>query len=333
MRVEFPCPLHRTPTSAGIRALALLFCAGCAPKPVEGPLRLAGWVEADMVKIVPLMGGRITVLNVEEGALVKEGDVLAQLECPELELQLKQAEAALKGAQSQLALIEKGARQEDRQQARELLRQAEIGLQVAQRDYDRAKPLVAAQTLTQKQLDDLASRVEAAQAQVAAASQQYAKIMAGARPEEKKVVAASVEQAEVMIALTKQRLTYCTVRAPITGRVIHKLFERGEVAAPGAPLGVVSDLSTVKVQAFVPEGDLGQLTLGGEATVYVDSHPDKPLPAKITFIASEAEFTPKNIQTQNERVKMLYRFHVRVDNRDELLKSGMPADIILAKCP
>ncbi|MFH1435363.1 MAG: efflux RND transporter periplasmic adaptor subunit, partial [Pseudomonadota bacterium] len=280
---------------------------------------------------VPIMGGRITELSIEEGDDVKEGDLVARIDCAELELQLKQADAAVKGANANLKLLEKGARKEDIRAMRQTMKQARISLAKIEKDKKTSESLLKSGAVPKNQVDDLESAHGMASAQLGAAQQQYSKLLKGAQPEEIEAALSMVEQAEAMVDVVRQKLTNCELYAPSSGTIMYKLAEQGEVAAPGIPVGVVADLSRVEVKGYVAEKDLGFVKIGGRAQVVIDSMPSKPIKAKITHVASEAEFTPKNIQTREERIKTMYEIKVSVDNTEGMLKSGMPADIVIKK--
>jgi HlyD family secretion protein len=303
----------------------------CLGQKVSNEIRLSGWVEVDTVRIAPLIGGRIVELNLEEGESVRKDQVVARLDCRELELQLGQAQASRKGASAQSQMVKKGARNEDIANVRELVKQAEIALDNAKRDRDRAAALLASKSITQKQFDDAKSRYDSTEAQLAALRQQYAKIRSGSRVEEKETAEAMVEQAESVIALLKEKLSHCVVDAPADGVVINKLVEKGEIIGPGGVMAIVGKMARVKVKGYVAEEELGFIKIGQNVSIFIDSEPTRPIPGKVTFIASQAEFTPKNIQTQQERIKTMYEIRVTVDNSDGKLKAGMPADIVMAK--
>jgi HlyD family secretion protein len=314
-----------------LAAGAALLLPACRDKTPADQIRMSGQVEADTVKIVPLIGGKILELSLEEGSRVEKGQVVATIDCTELQLQIKQAEAAVKGASARLQLIEKGARKEDLRWMKQVLKQAKIAKEKTEKDLGTLGPLLSSGAIPQKQYDDLQTTQELAAAKLAEAQQQYIKMIKGAQPEEIDAALSGVEQAEATVAVLKQKLTYCSVEAPSSGTVMYKLAEPGEVAGPGLSLGIIADLSTVKVKGYVSEKDLGYVKIGRPAHIYIDSRPGRPIKGTVTWIASEAEFTPKNIQTREERVKTVYEVKVSVDNRDGTLKTGMPADIVIRK--
>jgi HlyD family secretion protein len=134
------------------------------------------------------------------------------------------------------------------------------------------------------------------------------------------------KQAEAALRLAETRLGYATLRAPLSGVVLSENVEPGEYVAPGTPVVTVGDLENVWLRAYIQETDLGRVKLGQEARLTTDTYPDKAYRGRVSFIASEAEFTPKNVQTQEERVKLVYRIKIDVPNPDMELKPGMPAD-------
>jgi len=311
--------------------ISIFMLTACGNNGSKGYVRISGTVEIDDVKIAPLIGGRLIEVNLEEGNRIEKDSVAARIDCTELKLQLQNAQAAQNAANANFQLIKKGARKEDILQVHELLKQAEIAKQNAQDKYERASALYKDKLIPKDQFDDITARRDSAVANEAAVKQQYEKVVTGARPEEIEAALAMVDQANATIALLKEKISYCEVKSPISGTVLYKLVEPGEVVAPGTPLGVVSDISKAKVIGYVTENELGFIKRGGEARVFIDSEPKNPIAAKVTYIASEAEFTPKNIQTEKERVKTMYEIKVSVDNASGKLKSGMPADIEIKK--
>lgn len=312
-------------------ALLSFVLTACDKNNLKDHIRISGTVEIDTVKIASLIGGRVLEVNMEEGEMVEKDQIVARLDCKELELQLKNAQASLKAANANFQLIKKGARREDILHVRELLKQAEVARQNAEEKYKRAEALYKENLIPKDQFDDASAHRDVAIANEAAIRQQYEKILAGARAEEIEAALAMVEQAETAIALLKEKMSYCEVKSPISGTILYKLVEPKEVVTAGATLGVVADLTKAKVKGYIAEKDLGFVKIGGRAKVFIDSQPDIPIEAKVTYIASEAEFTPKNIQTEKERVKTMYEIKVSVDNSDGKLKSGMPAEIVIER--
>ena len=185
----------------------------------------------------------------------------------------------------------------------------------------RGKPLSL-----QAQLHRAEGQLAVAMAQVAAATAGLHLAQAPARPEALTAARAQVAQAQIAVDLLRERQRHYSLRAPAAGMVTQRLIEPGELAQPGVPLLVVSDLTTLDLTVYVPEPQLGLVFLGQQAEVSVDSYPDRVFSGTVVWIAQEAEFTPKNVQTKEDRVQTVFRTKVRVANPDGLLKAGMLAD-------
>ena len=159
--------------------------------------------------------------------------------------------------------------------------------------------------------------------------QQLSLAVEGPRQEEIDLAAARVEQAKQVLNLSQTRLSYAQITAPVDGVVLSKNIEAGEYVSPGTPVVTIGDLSQVWLKAYIVETDLGKVKLGQKVTVTTDTYPNKTYKGTIGFIASEAEFTPKSIQTTEERVKLVYRIKINVENTARELKPGMPADAVI----
>lgn len=311
--------------------LLFLFIAACTGKEDLNEIVLTGSVESDTVRISPLVAGRLTEVNAVEGMTVKKGAVIARIDTADYELQLRQADTGVRAAAARLALVKKGVRSEDLASAKELVNQAEIAADKFEREYQRLSRLKEAGSVTDKDLDDMMTQRDRAKSQVEQAKKQYEKAQNGAQKEEIDAAVAAYDQARSAIDILKKRIADCTISAPRDGTVLHRLAEPGEVASPGSTIAIISDLAAVKITAFVPERDLGLVKLGLQATIRVDSFPDKPLTATVSRIADVAEFTPKTIQTKEERVKTVYRIELTADNKEGIFKPGMPVDVVFAK--
>jgi HlyD family secretion protein len=152
----------------------------------------------------------------------------------------------------------------------------------------------------------------------------------GFRTEEIEEGRARLREADKALALADLNLSRCKLFAPIAGRVLSKNREAGETVPAGASIVTLGDLTRPWLNLYIGERDLGRVSLGMKAEVTVDSFPTRPFAGKLSFISEKAEFTPKNIQTQDERVKLVYRVKIELENRDQALKAGMPADAVIA---
>jgi HlyD family secretion protein len=265
-------------------------------------------------------------LDASEGSPVKKGDLLAVIDHSNLDIQLGQAKSGVDLAQAQLDLLTNGARGEDLAQAREALNEANENLSSAQQDFQRLESLFKAAAATKKQRDDAETRSTTAKAQANAAGQALKKLQNFARPEEVKAAQARLDQEVYAVRLLEKTIQDCTVHAPTDGTVTEKLVEEGELAAPGSGLFVITDLDTVKLTIYVPETDLGNIRLGEKARISIDSSPGAVYTGAVTYISPVAEFTPRDIQTKDERVKLVYAVKIEIPNPEGIFKPGMPAD-------
>jgi HlyD family secretion protein len=244
-------------------------------------------------------------------------------------------------ADAQLRLLRAGARPEDISQAEAQVaaasadqRAAEAELAAAKLDEDRYEQLVQKRAGTVKQRDDAVARRELADARVraatdraASASATLARLRAGARPEEIDAARARVAAVDAEIAVLKDRRAEATIVAPAPGIVTARLVEPGELVAVGTPLVILMDLDRAWVNAYVEETVVPTLRIGQAVTVRTDAR--DTLPGQVAVVASRAEFTPRNVQTATERARLVYRVKVTVDNREGILKPGMPVDVDL----
>jgi HlyD family secretion protein len=305
--------------------VAALTMWGCGSNH-KGAIEASGTLEATEVKVGAKVPGQIEKLYVEEGTQVKEGDTLVVLDRKTLTLQWKQAQAGAEAVDAQYRLLVKGARSEDVRVVEEGLRQAEAAFKIASDDYARMKDLLASNTVTQKQFDDAQSRHTIAQAQLASARQNLQKVQQFARPEELAAAKARLDQAKAAADLFHQQLTDATILAPVSGTITEKPVEEGELIGVGAVVVTIARLEQLNLMIYVNENELGKVKLGGKADVVIDTYPDRTFPGKVIFISPIAEFTPKNVQTKEDRTSLVFGVKLQVDNTEGILKSGMPAD-------
>lgn len=309
--------------------LAALTALACSNGRDRNAITASGTIEAIEVDVASKVSGQVLTLAVEEGARVKPGDVLATIDHATADIQLRQAEAGVQLAEAQLALLVKGSRREDIQQAEAGLKQADSNLQVASDDAKRMRELARTGSVTPKQRDDAEARLVVTEAQRAAAAETLNKVRRLARPEEIQAAEARLAQARAAADLLAKTIADSTVTAPSGGIVTHKAVEAGELVSPGATLVTVAELDSVYVMIYVTEKELGRVRLGDAAEVRIDSFPDRPFTGRITYISPEAEFTPKNVQTKEDRVKLVFGVKVEIENREGLLKPGLPADALI----
>ena len=330
------------PLAAGLLSLsvaAALAGAACQEKPPADRVRASGSVEATEVQVSAQVGGRLLELRVAEGDRVTAGQPIAQLDTTDVRLALQRAQAERAQADAQLRLLQAGARPEEIRQAAAQVRAAEAevagakdDLAAAEADLARFDALLKANSGSQKQRDDAATRRDMAQSRlkggeerVQAAREGLARLERGARVQEIEAARARVAIVDAQIATLQQNLTDATVLAPAGGLVTQKLADVGEILAPRAPIVTIVNLDEAWANIYIDEPLVPRLRVGQTATIYTDAG-GKGIEGKITFVSPKAEFTPRNVQTAEERSKLVYRIKVSVDNREGVLKQGMPVE-------
>jgi len=271
------------------------------------------------------------------------------------ELNLRRAE--IRQARAKLQELLDGARPQELAQARAQLNDLRVVHDQAKREYDRAQKLIAQEDISQSQFDQFKARYDSTAAQVQSAEQRLGLIAEGPRKTDIESARANVSRGEAALKLTEaqrldiqrkhedlsarradverskasvgvidSQLSDTVVSSPVDGVVMIKSADPGEVLAAGTPLLTLGEIDKPWLRGYVPQSKLGRIQLGMPVSIKSDSYPDKTYQGKISFIASEAEFTPKQIQTNEERVKLVYRIKVEVENPNRELKLNMPVD-------
>ncbi|PYN29526.1 MAG: hemolysin secretion protein D [Candidatus Rokuibacteriota bacterium] len=314
---------------AGALVLLLALAATWTVRRLDGQDRtveVTGTIEALQVDVSARITARIVERTVKEGEPVERGQRLVRLADEEPAADVRRAEAALGAAQAQLADFEAGARREEIEQARAALRSANVAREWAERELGRVRQLFAKELLAFQEVDRASNAFDAAQANEASAREKVALLEAGPRPDAVAAARSQVAEARAALALARARLVETRLDSPLTGIVLRKSLEVGETATPGVPILTLMDPDDLWLRAYVSETDLGRVRLGQGATLTVDAYPSRTFSGVVSEIASEAEFTPKNVQTKKERVNLVYRMKIVVRNTGGVLKPGMPAD-------
>jgi len=300
------------------------------PHGAAGALDASGTVEATDAQLGFQVAGRIDTILVDEGDQVKAGQLLARLDQTELRARREQAAAQLAGAQALLTELERGSREQDVQQGRDAVAAANQKLADAQRDLSRTRRLYDGGAVSREALDKSQLAFDVAQSQHDQAAQALQLLEIGPRPERIEAQRAAVAQAQGMVQQMDAMLANSVILAPFDGIVTVKDREIGETVSPGEPVLTVTNMNDRWVRIYIPETQVGAVHLGEPATITADTYKGKVYRGEVSFVASEAEFTPKNVQTQDERVKLVYAVKVRItrDSTDDL-KPGLPADVQL----
>ena len=304
--------------------LAALAAAGCGRGGDLGMIAASGHVEATEVRLSAKVPGHVEVIAVQEGDAVSAGQEIARIDTTDARLALAAATAERAQADAERRLRVAGSRKEDVAEAEAQLARARADLRGAQEDLQRMEKLLASGSGTDKARDDARTRRDVAAAGVEAAVERLRKLEAGSRPEEIDAATARVAAADARIAQLRQQIEDAVVRSPVAGVVTEKLAEPGELVARGGGLAVVTELARPWLTIYLPEPELGRIRLGQEAEVVTDAGQRRA--GRVTFVSPQAEFTPKNVQTSDERAKLVYRVKVALDNADGIFKPGMPAE-------
>ena len=272
-----------------------------------GLARANGRIEVERVDVATKYAGRLAEVRVGEGALVQKDTVVARMDTTELLAQLAAARAAVHRAHQAVA----------RAQAEVAVREAELKLGEA--DLKRAEELVRTNMTTRADLDR-----RTAQKDVSRASLDGAKVAV----EDAK---AATTAAQAQLAQIEATINDMVLKAPVTGRVEYRLAQAGEVVPPGGRVLTLLNLSDVHMMIFLAAAQAGRVELGSEARIVLDSVPASVIPATVTFVAAEAQFTPKYVETASEREKLMYRIKVHIDPQvletyRGYVKAGMTGD-------
>jgi HlyD family secretion protein len=293
-----------------IAAILLLIAAGSAflyfrlqPEPQPGQIVYgSGRIEADEVRIAPEVPGRLVENRRREGETVQAGELLARIDPVDFELVAGQASAQLAASRRSAAEIDAQAHL------------ARHHVETSRGELARYETLRRKGWVTVPQLDTRRNAYMAATGQVSVLQQQRAQ------------ADAQSEVAARSLALARERLARTSIHAPLSGRVLERLAEPGEVVAAGQPVAIVANLSQVRLKLFVSEADLGRLRLGAPARIRVDAFPDRTFDARIARVDAQAQFTPRDVHMKDERVRTVYGVTLEAANPQGLLKPGMPAD-------
>lgn len=293
----------------------ILFLAGCSGNNADSVVA-TGTLEATETTVSAQVNGITRFLRVREGTRVAAGDTLAIIDATEWRYQFEQAEANLRAMEAAYALALKGPREED-------VVQAKAQEESARNDLARMEDLYKTNSVPQKQLEDARTRYTMAE-------QTLRKLNEGTRKEELALAKARRDQAAAAAGQLRKKLDDCTITAPVAGIIVNTFVEPGELLTPGAAVVRIADVSEMKIDVYVSEVLLPRVQIGQKARISVDAFDDRSFDGEVIYISPTAEFTPKNIQTKEERVKLVFAVRILVKNPESILKAGLPADVVIA---
>lgn len=292
-----------------------------------------GRIEATEVDIASKHGGRLLGILADEGDFVEEGQVLARMDSEALLAQLRQAQAQERQASHaiQTALANVALRESEKLSAEALVVQRQAEVDVATKRHRRVATLVQRGAMTEQQLDDAVAAMQSARAALNATQAQTRAALAAITAARSQVIEAesAKEATAAAVARLDSDIADCLLKASITGRVQYRISQPGEVLAPGGKVLNVVDLSDVYMTFFLPAGEAGRVALGAEARLVLDAAPQFVIPATVSYVASVAQFTPKTVETRQEREKLMFRIKARIDpqllrQHVKLVKTGIP---------
>jgi len=302
--VSVPLPmLHRYPSVGGLLAptaqakskIRSLLDRVLGKTMPEGIVKTNGRIEATQVDVAAKYPGRLVDITVEEGSEVKAGQVVGRVSSPEYEAQLRAAQSNVERAKQSMA------------EAESLIDQRQATLAAAKSDFERGQELVGKQIITQQTFDQRRRNFEGGQASVQGAIAQ------------RDQADAAIKSAQAEVERIESVLHDLVLVSPRTGRVQYQLARNGEVVAAGGKILTILDLEDVYMTVFLPAATAGRLEIGGEARIILDPVPQFVIPASVSFVAADAQFTPKTVETAEEREKLMFRVKLKLDA--ELLKA------------
>ena len=294
-------------------------------------IKLFGNVEIRQVLLGFRVAGRLADIYFEEGENVKEGELLGILDPVPYEIKCAESKAMLIEAQSNLEKMRSGNRLEEVRKEQANREQIRASLELAEIEHNRLSRLFSENAVSKNDLDRATSNRDSLRAQLESASASLALMRQGYRSEDIKSAEAAVELAAAQMNYAEISLQDTKLHSPSSGTILTRITEPGTVVATGQPVYAMALKAPLQVRAYISEPQLGHVRLGMKGKIYTDSY-SEPIEGTLNFIASEAEFTPKQVQTPELRTSLVYRIRLLVeDNPDERLKNGMPVTIEITK--
>jgi HlyD family secretion protein len=310
-----------------------LYIRTAANEAADTTLRISGNIEAHESVVSFKVQGRIVELPVQEGQYVKQGDLLARLDNDDYRQQVSVDEATVATREAELNLAIAGSRPQEIQAAKQTLIDAQADLELKRSEFRRRQSLLAEQGVSKEDVDSARTQLKRAQATYERVKHTHDQIVEGTRKEEIAVRRANLESAREALKMSRVKLGYTVLSAPVSGVVLVRQAELGEVVSAGTPVVTIADVDHLWMRGYLNETDLGRVKWGQPSTIRTDTYPNKPYKGRVSFISSQAEFTPKSVETHKERVTLVYRIKIDLDNPEHELKPGMPAEAVIDAAP
>lgn len=305
---------------------AIWFAYFRTPKDPNHRIFVSGNIEATEVDLAFRISGQIKTLLIEEGTRLAKDQVIATLDTDTLYTQKGSAESEIGNCKAVLDELEEGTRIEEILQARATLKAAESKLKNAKDEFERYLALKKEGAVSASNFDLRDTTLKVAQEDLNNAAEKLRQLERGPREQQIRAAKARLSKAEFDLQRILLDIAHSTLSTPTSGVVLVKSNEIGEIVLPGATVATVAAIDEVWLKGYVGESNLGRIKLGQKALITTDTYPGKQYEGIITFISSRAEFTPKNVQTREERIKQVYRVKITIKNPLQELKIGMPAE-------
>jgi HlyD family secretion protein len=309
-------------------AFAVLATAACRPKQDPNFVKLNGRLEAPTVDLAPKVAGRVVEVKVKEGDRVKAGALLVRLDLGETALSVERDRRGLESSQARYQDLEAGSRDSEIAQAQADLADKKAAVELARRELERQEALLSKKVGTQRDTDTARTNMERAVASEKMASDRLQLLREGTRSWQKEQARRDVDRARTVLRQSEMTAGEAEIRAPADGVVLHRIAEPGLLLSPSQPALTMAFTGRLYVRTFIPETKLGVVRTSQAATVTVDSFPGRSFPAHVTEISPDAEFTPKPVETREERVNQVYAAKVDLDaGWNAPLVPGQPAEV------
>ncbi len=311
-------------------AVSVFLNSSCAPQETAvDAVEVSGVIECIKTDVRSRAAGDVKDIRVREGQTVREGDLLCFIDDPYASFQLKQIQAGIEGARAKLRLFRKGSKKELVAVAQNWLETATKEYETVLRTQERMTKLFREGAIPEDQKEKADLKMKAALDRYESASENLKLVARGREAEEIDIVRAEIKRLQIQAQSALQRIEDSRISAPACGYVETKFIENGEYVRPGSLLFSIIDPGKTYVKAYIPEKYLGKILLHSPVLVKCDSYPGRQFKGQIDFISSQAEFSPKNVQTKEERLKLVFMMKSYLENKGLLLKPGMPVDVTL----
>jgi HlyD family secretion protein len=299
----------------------------------KNEIHLQGNVDIRDVDLGFRVKGRLETMLHDEGDWVKKGDKLATLDPKPFDIEVANQNAQVAQALANLQKLKTGNRPQEIQQAMALVREKEAAYTNAKRSLERQADLVKRNLASKQTYDDALTQSKETEAQLNTAKEALALSNEGFRIEDIAAGLAQLDAAKARLSTAEINLHDTELLAPSEGTILTRIREPGSIIEAGNPVFTLSLTNPIQVRAYIRETDLGRVKPGDKVLIYTDSDPSKPLEGQVGFISPQAEFTPKNIETKDLRTDLVYRIRIIVNDKNGILKQGMPVDIVINLLP